>query len=173
MTIYSPFATKSKTGRRSIQNFNLFKRRRDGLSPSQFQRLHTNDMQFSEDLLLLIVLLYDLYFVELNIAGRIVQKNQIIVKLLTYNDHTQFLRNIFAGFHTSLARIVTFLSTRAHNQERHLTTCSERVKNVYPRNVNQIRETFPGKVESFGMKSTNPQQLSKYFAKMYWESTSV
>ena len=52
-------------------------------------------------------------------------------------------------------------SNRTFNLERHLTTCTERVKNVYPRNVCQIRETLFDKLDSFGIKDTSEQKLYK------------
>ena len=45
--------------------------------------------------------------------------------------------------------------------EHKLTTCSERVKNVYLVNVYQIRETLFDKLNSFGIKHTSEQNLSK------------
>ena len=50
---------------------------------------------------------------------------------------------------------------RTFNLDRHLSTCSERVKNVYLRNLYQIRETLFDKLDSFGIKYTNEQKLLK------------
>ena len=57
--------------------------------------------------------------------------------------------------------------------ERHLTTCSERVKNVYPRNVYHIRETLFDKLDSFGIKYTSDQKLFKSLAIFDFESVCV
>ena len=57
--------------------------------------------------------------------------------------------------------------------ERHLTTCSERVKNVYPRNIYQIRETLFDKLNSFGIKYTSEQELFKILAIFDIESICV
>ena len=59
------------------------------------------------------------------------------------------------------------------NLERHLTTCSERVKNVYPRNVYQIRETLFDKLDSFGINHTSEQKLFKNFGIFDFESMCV
>ena len=59
---------------------------------------------------------------------------------------------------------------RAFNLERHLTTCSKRVRNIYPRNVYQIRETLFVKLDSFGNKYTSQQKLFKNLAKFDFES---
>ena len=50
---------------------------------------------------------------------------------------------------------------RTFNLERRLTTCSERLKDVYPRNVYQGRETLFDKLDSFGIKYTSDQNVSK------------
>ena len=62
---------------------------------------------------------------------------------------------------------------RAFNLERHLTTCSERVKNVYPRNVYQIRETLFDKLDSLGINYTSEQKLFKNLARFDFESICV
>ena len=54
----------------------------------------------------------------------------------------------------------TFFSC-TFNLERHLTTCSERDKNVYPRNVYRTRETLFDKLDSFGMKCMSEKKLLK------------
>ena len=65
--------------------------RTDGLSPSQFQEVHMNDIPTDEDLLLLNFVLYDLDIVEGNIkgelSGRRVQNHEKTVKMLRYNNH--------------------------------------------------------------------------------------
>ena len=61
----------------------------------------------------------------------------------------------------------------AVNLEQLLTTCSERVKNVYPRNVNQIRETLFDKLDSFGINYTREQKLFKKLAIIDFESICV
>ena len=57
--------------------------------------------------------------------------------------------------------------------ERHLTTCSERVKNVYPRNVYEIRETLFDKLDSSSIKYTSEQKLFKNLAIFDFESICV
>ena len=66
----------------------------------------------------------------------------------------------------------TFIN-RTFKLERHLTTCSQRVKNVYPRNVYQIRETLFDKLGSFGINYTSEQKLFKNLALFDFESICV
>ena len=65
------------------------------------------------------------------------------------------------------------LFNRTFNLERHLTICSERVKNVYPKNVYQTRETLFDKLDSFGIEYTNEQTLFKNLALFDFESICV
>ena len=62
---------------------------------------------------------------------------------------------------------------RTLNLERHLTTCSQRVKYVFPRNVYQIRETLFDKLDSFGINSTSEQKLFKNSAILDFTSVCV
>ena len=66
----------------------------------------------------------------------------------------------------------TFLN-RTFSLERHLTACSERVKNVYPRNVYQIRETLFDNLHSFGINCTSEQKLFKSIAIFDFETICV
>ena len=71
------------------------------------------------------------------------------------------------------ALIVTLFFNRKFNLERHLITCSERVKNVYPKNVYQTQETLFDKLASFGIEYTNEQTLFKNLARFDFESMCV
>ena len=61
------------------------------------------------------------------------------------------------------------------NLERRLTTCSERVKKVYPKMEDQIRETFFDKMASFALTYTRDyvQKLFKTLALFEFESICV
>ena len=71
------------------------------------------------------------------------------------------------------AALIVTLFNRTLNLERHVTICSERVKNVYPRNVYQIRGTLFDKLDSFGIKYTSEQKLFKNLAIFDFESICV
>ena len=158
--------------------FQLFIYKIDGLSPHQFQGVHINDIPTVEDLLTLNILLYDdIDIVDGNIvgelAGRCVQKSEKTVGLLRYNNHICYMNNINAVFQSFRCPNCDTFFNRTFNLEGHLTTCSERVKNVYPRNVYQIRETPFDQLESFGIRYTSEQKLFKNFAKFDFQSICV
>ena len=162
---------------KTSKSFSLFFNKIDVLSSNQFQGVHMNDIHTVEDLLTLNILLYDIDIVDGNIVGelarRSMQKYNITVRLLRYINHICYVTNInavFQAFHC--LNFNTFFS-RAFNLERHLTTCSERVKNVYPRNVYQIRGILFDKPVSFGIKYTSEQKLFKNLAIFDFETNYV
>ena len=154
--------------------FNLFINKIDGLSVDQFQGVHMNDIPIVQDLLTLNILLYDIDIVDGNIVGelarRSVQKYENTVRLLRYNNHICYVNNINAVFQSFRCPTCDTFFNRTFNLEQHLTTCSERVKNVYPRNVYQIRETLFDKLGSFGIEYTHEQTLFMNLAIFDFES---
>ena len=82
--------------------FNLFINKMDGLCRNQFQGVHMNNISTVEELLTLNILLYDKNILGGNIVGefarRIVQKYDIIKRLLRYNNHKCYLNNFNAVF---------------------------------------------------------------------------
>ena len=125
----------------------------DRLSADQFQGVHVNDISAVEDLLTLSTLLYDIDFVDRNIIGefarRSLRKYEKSLLILRYNNHICYVNNIIAVFQSFRCPNCDTFFNRTFNLERHLTTCSERVKNVYPKNVYQTQETLFDKLDFF------------------------
>ena len=124
-----------------------------------------NDICTVEDLLTINILLYDVDIVDGNIVGelarRSVQNYENTVRLLRYNIHMCYVNNINAVFqYFHCPNCGTFLN-KTFNLERFLTTCSERVKNVHPKNVYQIQETLFDKLDSLGNKYTSEKKMFK------------
>ena len=157
--------------------FNLFINKMDGLSADQFQGVHMNEIPVVEDLLTLNILLYDIVFMDGNIVGelarRSVQKYENAVRLLRYNNHICYENIINAVFQSFRYPNCDTFFNRTFNLERHLTTCSERVKNVYPNSVYQTQETPFDKLDSFGIEYTHEQTLFKNLAIFDFESICV
>ena len=135
-----------------------------------------NDIPFVDDLLILNIVLY-IDIVDGNIVGQrarqSVQKYENTVRLLIYNNHIRYVNNINAVFQPFRCPDCDSFYNRAFNLEQHITTSSERVKNVYPRNLYQIRETLFNKLDSFGIKYMSEQKLLKKLAIFDFESICV
>ena len=161
----------------TLKLFNLFINKVDGLSADQFQRVYMNDIPFVEDLLTRSIVLYDINIVDSNIIGelarRSVQKYENTVRLLIYNNRICYVNNNNAVFQSFRCPICDTFFNRTINLEQHLTSCSERVKNVYPMNVYQTQETLFDKLDSFGIEYTNEQTLFKNLAIFDFESVCV
>ena len=87
----------------------------------------------------------------------------------TYATRTTLMQ--FSNFLAVL--IVTLFLKRTFNLKQHFSTCSQRMKKVYPKNVHQSRETLFDKLDFFGIGYTNEQTLVKNLAIFDFESICV
>ena len=131
----------------------------DGLSPSQFQGVHMNDIPSVEDMLTLNILLYDIDIVNGNSVGelsrRSVQKYQNTVRLLRYTNHICYVINLNAVFQSFRCPNCDTFFNGTFNLEHHLTTCSQRVKRT---NM---------KPKKFCLKSWTLSELNKLMSKHF------
>ena len=116
--------------------FNLFLNNSEERDVSKNQGVQLNDIAKVEDVLQLNISFYDIDFVDGELIGelcrRSIQNFVKSVKLLHHNNHICYVNNINSLF--KAFRCTTrdkFVSNRV-NLERHLVTCSERVKHLYP-----------------------------------------
>ena len=72
---------------------------------------------------------------------------------------------------SSVLRLTLFFS-KMGNTERHLVTCSDRVKHIYP-NVYELRETLFEKLDAFNIPYRNEQKLFKDLAIFDFESICI
>ena len=157
--------------------FKLFQKICGEGDPSKFQGVHTSDIQKVEDLLQLKIFPYDIDFVDGELIGelrrRVIQKYEKSVKLLRYNNHICYVNNINALFKAfRCTKCDTFFPKTGH-LERHLITCSGRVKHIYPKNVYELRETLFEKLDAFKIPYRNEQKLFKNLAIYDFESICV
>ena len=142
--------------------------RMERFSHSQFHGVHMNDYPIVEALLIIDSLRSDINNVEGNskreLVWRSVQKQENNVRVLRHNNPICYMSNINAVFQSFRCPNFDTFFNRTSNLEQFLTTCSERVKNDYPRNIYQIRETLFDKLDCFGIKYTSEQKLLKNLA---------
>ena len=137
---------------------NSFISRTDGLCPNQFKGVDMNGIAVVQDLLTLNILLCNIDIVDKTVIGKLarlsVQNYKSTVRLWTFNYHISYVSIINAVFQTFHFSKGDTLFIGRFNLEQHLTTSSERVKNVFPGNVYQIRETLFDKPDSCCNKYT-------------------
>ena len=156
--------------------FNLFLNNCGETDPSKFQGVHMTDIPKVEEMLQLNIFLYDVDFVDGELIGelarRIIQKFEKSVKLSRYNNHICYVRDMNFFFKSFCSSCDTIFS-KTGNLERHLITCSDRVKHIYPKKVYQLRETLFEKLDSFKIPFREDQKLFKNLAVFDFESICV
>ena len=135
------------------KSFNLFLNNCGEGDPSKFQDVHMADIPKAEEILQLNTFLYDIDFVDGELIGelalRSIQELEKSVKLLRYNNHICYVSDMNYFFKSFRCSTCDTIFSRTGNLERHLITCSERVKHIYPKNVYQLRGTLFEKLDSF------------------------
>ena len=135
--------------------FNLFLNNSEDGDVSKFQGVHVKDIPRVEDLLQLNIFLYDIDFVDGDLIGdlcrRSIQKYENSVLFLRYNNHICYVNNINTLFKAFRCTTCDTVLSKTGNLERHLVTCSDRVKHIYPKNVYELRETLFEKLDAFNI----------------------
>ena len=124
-----------------------------------------NDFLDVKDLLTLYLLLCGIGIVDggsiREIGRQSLQKYEITVQLLRYINHNCNVSNINEVLQSfCIPKCDTFFK-KTFNFQKQLSTCSERLKNVYPRNQCQLRETLFNQLDPFGSKYTSEKSCSK------------
>ena len=157
--------------------FNPYLQKKNGIEPASFQGVCMDDIPTVEEMTGINVFLYDVDIVEGSLVGelarRCVQKQPNTVRLLRYNSHICYVANIHALFNAFRCPSCDCYFNRPGNLERHLTTCQERIKQVYPKTVYHLEETLFDKLDSFNIPYPDQQQLFKNVAIFDFESICV
>ena len=107
------------------------------------------------------------------LCWRSIQKYENSVRLLRYNNHICYVNNINALFKAFRCTTCDTFFSKTEKLERHLVTCSHRVKHIYPKNVYQLRETLFEKLDAFNIPYVSEQKLFKNLAIFDFESICV
>ena len=107
------------------------------------------------------------------LARRSIKKYEKTVQLIRYNSHICYVDKINALFKAFRCPTCDTYFQKTGNLERHLVRCSERVKQIYPNNVYQLRETLFDKLDSFGIQYTDDQKLFTNLAVFDFESICI
>ena len=136
-----------------------------------------DDIPSVEDLVGIIVFIYDMDYIDGAVIGelarRSIKKYEKSVQLIRYNSHICYVDNIHALFKAFRCPTCDTYFQKSGNLERHLVSCSERVKHLYPKNMYQLRETLFDKLDSFDIHYTDDQKLFSNLAVFDLESTCI
>ena len=109
------------------------------------------------------IFFYDIDFVDWELIGELAQRSirkfEKSVKLLRYNNHICHVNDMKSFFKSFRCSSCDTIFSKIGNLERHMITCSERVKHIYPKNVYQLRETLSEKLDSFNIPYSEDQKL--------------
>ena len=156
---------------------NLFLNNSDERDASKFQGVHMTVTPKMEDLLQLNIFLYHIDFVDGELIGELcrrnIQKYEKSVKFLRYNNHICYVNNINALFKAFRCTTCNTLFSKTGNLERHLVTCIDRVKHIYPKIVYELRETFFEKLDAFNIPYRIEQKLFKNLTVFDFETFCV
>ena len=159
------------------KTFNLFLNNSEQGDVSKHQVVHSNDIPKIEALLQLNTFLYDIDFVDGELIGelrlRSNQKYENSIKLLRCNNQIYYLNNINALCKAFRCTTCDIFFSKTMNLERHLITCSDRVKHIYPKIVYKLREALFEKLDAFNIPYRNEQKLFKNLAIFDFESICV
>ena len=119
--------------------FTLFLQKIGRINAASFQGVCMDEIPIKEELVRMNIFLYYIDFVDAAMIGelarRSVGKHCNTVRLLRYNSQICYVFDINVLLKAYSCPTFDTFFNRAPNLERHLTTCSKRVKHVYQKNV--------------------------------------
>ena len=157
--------------------FNLFLVNSKNPDPSKVQGVCMDDIPSVEGIVGINIFIYDIDLIDGAMVGalarRSIKKYQKNVQLIRYKSHICWVDNINAIFKAFRCPSCDIFFLKTANLERHLVRCSEHGKNIYPKNVYQLRETLFDKLDSFCIQYTDDQKIFKNLAVFDFESICI
>ena len=157
--------------------FKLFLNNCGEADPSKFQGVHMTDIPKVEEMLQLTIFLYDIDFVDGKLIGEValrsIQKFENSANLLRNNNHICYVSDMNSFFIFFRCSTCDTIFSKTGILNGHLITCSERVKHIYPKNVDQLKETLFEKLASFNNPYREDQKLFENLAVFDFESICV
>ena len=136
-----------------------------------------DDIPSVEDIVAINFFIYDIDLIDGAMVGerarRSIKKYEKNVQLIRYHSHICYVDNIHALFKAFRCPTCDTYFEKTGNLERHLVSCSERVKHIYPKNVYQLREAPFDKLDSFDIHYTDDQKLFSNLAVFDLESICI
>ena len=123
-----------------------------GCDPESFTGVSFDQIPIIEELIKQNIFIYDFDIEDGEIIGELVRRSveryDENIKLLRYNSHICYVNDINNFFKKFRCPSCDVFFKHSGNFNRHLKTCKERVKNVYPRGAYSLRETLFEKLDN-------------------------
>ena len=107
------------------------------------------------------------------LARRSIGRFDKTVKLLRFNNHVIHTNDIDNFFKCFRCPSCDSFFKRSEFLNKHLLRCKDRVKHIYHKNVNELRETMFEKLEGFNLPVSDDKKLFKNLAIFDYESICV
>ena len=136
-----------------------------------------DDIPSVEDIVGINIFIYDIDIIDGATVGELarrgIKKYEKSVQLIQYKSHISYVDNNHALLKAFRCPTCDTYFQKTGNLERHLVSCSERVKQKYPKNGYQLRETLFDKLELFDIQYTDDQKLFSNLAAFDFESICI
>ena len=150
---------------------------KSGYDPKNFLGVAIDDLPLVEEIVERNIFIYDFDIQEGEFVGelarRIIGKFEKTVKLLRFNNHIIHTNDIDSFFRCFRCPSCDCFFNRSDNFNRHLMSCKDRVRHIYPKNVYTLRETLFEKLEGFNIPVSKDNTLFNNLAIFDFESICV
>ena len=120
-----------------------------------------------EELIKQKIFIYDFDIEDGEIIGELVRRSveryDENVKLLRYNNHICYVNDTNKFFKRFRCPSCDVFFNHSGHFNRHMKTCKERVKNIYPRGAYSLRETLFKKLDNFSIAYPEDNSLFRNF----------
>ena len=148
-----------------------------GCDPESFTGVSFDQIPIIEELIKQNIFIYDFDIEDGEIIGELVRRSveryDENIKVLRYNNHICYVNDINKFFKKFRCPSCDVFFNHSGNFNRHLKTCKERVKNVYPRGAYSLRETLFEKLDNFSIAYPEDHTLFRNFVVFDFEAICV
>ena len=148
-----------------------------GCDPENFTGVSFDQIPIIEEQIKQNIFIYDFDIEDGEIIGKLgrrsVERYDENNKLLRYNNHICYVNDINKFFKKFRCPSCDVFFNHSGHFNRHLETCKERVKNIYPRGVYSLRETLFEKLDNFSITYPEDYTIFRNFVVFDFEAICV
>ena len=142
--------------------------------PENFMGVSLDQIPIIESLVEKNIFIYDFAIEDGELVGELIRRSieryEQNINLFRYNNHICNVNDINKFFKKFRCPSCDVFFNHSGHFNRHLRTCKERVKNVYPRGVYSLKETLFKKIENFSIAYPEDCTLFKNFVLFDFEA---